>query len=69
MALQILGDSDDDELLDEDEATTELGYKNKRTLKRWRDLGIGPAYTQISRKYYYRRGAIRDWVRNNEVTA
>jgi hypothetical protein len=64
MALNILGE--DDPLLDEHEAATQI-KKCDRTLKRWRDLGEGPAYCRIGRQIFYRRSAIRQWLLAREV--
>jgi predicted DNA-binding transcriptional regulator AlpA len=63
MALDIL---ENDPLLHEDEAAVEL-HRHSRTLKRWRDLGEGPAYVRIGREVLYRRSAIRQWLLAREV--
>jgi hypothetical protein len=59
-------DGDGDELLDLAAATIALRKKNSRTLKRWRDLGTGPAFIRLGRAIFYRRQAIRDWILNQE---
>ncbi|NCC23239.1 MAG: DNA-binding protein [Alphaproteobacteria bacterium] len=38
-----------------------------RTLARWRAERIGPAYTKIGARVYYRRAAITEWVRKHET--
>jgi hypothetical protein len=53
---------DDDILLDQSEALALLGKRCERTLKRWRELGTGPAYVRVGRAIYYRSGAIRQWL-------
>jgi hypothetical protein len=63
MALDIL---DNDPLLTDDEAGAEIG-RTTRTLKRWRDLGEGPAYVRVVRQIFYRRSAIRAWLIACEV--
>jgi predicted DNA-binding transcriptional regulator AlpA len=38
------------------------------TLCRWRDTGIGPAYVRLGvRRVVYRAGAVREWIRSQEV--
>ena len=55
-----------DDLISEDQFASEIS-RNPRTVKRWRNLRIGPPYTRIGRAVYYRREAIRQWLLNNEV--
>jgi hypothetical protein len=38
-----------------------------RTLARWRAERIGPAFTKIGARVYYRRAGITEWVRANET--
>ena len=49
--------SDDYELVLEQDVAR-LFRVTDRTLRRWRTLGIGPAYTKIGRKVFYTRRAI-----------
>ena len=60
---------DDDTLLEPKEALPFVGKGNERTLKRWRDLGEGPAYVRVGRSIYYRTGAIRSWLLAHERAA
>jgi hypothetical protein len=39
-----------------------------RTVKRWHSLGIGPPRVLIGRTPYYRRDAVRQWLRSREET-
>lgn len=48
------------------EAAAELG-KTDRTLARWRAEGKGPAYTRVGKSIYYRRSALLEYARANEV--
>ncbi len=48
------------------EAAAELG-KTDRTLARWRAEGKGPAYTRVGKSIYYRRSALTEYARANEV--
>jgi hypothetical protein len=55
-----------DGLLTDNETAAQLGHC-ARTLKRWRDLGEGPPFIRISRRIYYRRIAIQEWLLSREV--
>jgi hypothetical protein len=63
MALDIL---DNDPLLTERETAAVIG-RTTRTLKRWPDLGEGPRHTQVIRRIFYRRSALREWLIACEV--
>lgn len=47
--------------LDECSLARELRV-NRRTLIRWRDTGVGPAFVRIGRKVLYSRAAVADWL-------
>ncbi len=47
------------------ELAEELG-KSPRTIARWDSLRIGPPKTVIGKKPYYRREAVRQWLRRKE---
>ena len=51
--------------LTEDQAAAELGIC-VRTLRRWRDLGRGPAITRLGRRCLYRRTTIANWLASRE---
>lgn len=55
-----------DEYIPNRETADELGV-DVRTLARWRAEGKGPAYTRIGVKVYYRRSALTEYARANEV--
>jgi hypothetical protein len=38
-----------------------------RTLARWRAERIGPPYTKVGARVYYRRAAVAEWVRKHET--
>jgi hypothetical protein len=43
------------------------GLENSvRTLRRWDELGIGPARVKLGKKIYYRRAAISKWIADQE---
>lgn len=44
---------------------TELGV-TRRTLSRWNQLREGPPQTLIGIRVYYRRDAVREWLRSRE---
>lgn len=48
------------------EAAQELNV-SVRTLARWRAERIGPPFTKVGAKVYYRRAALAEWVRANET--
>jgi hypothetical protein len=56
------------EYLTEDHAATELGVCI-RTLRRWRDLGHGPAVTKLGRRTLYRRITVAAWLTAREQRA
>lgn len=56
-----------DDLLPEPELADEMS-RSRRTLQRWRDEGVGPAYIQIGKQIFYRRAAIREWLLSLETT-
>jgi hypothetical protein len=41
-------------------------HLSPRTLRRWRKLRKGPPYLVISRQPYYRRDAVKAWLRSQE---
>ena len=45
-----------------------LLHKHPRTIRRWRELGDGPAYVLLGDSIYYRGSALRDWLQKKEVT-
>jgi helix-turn-helix protein len=47
--------------LSEDDTAKELGVC-LRTVRRWRDVHQGPAFTRLGRRILYRRGAIADFL-------
>jgi hypothetical protein len=48
------------------EAAEELAC-TVRTLARWRAERIGPPYTKVGARVYYRRAAVAEWVRKHET--
>jgi predicted site-specific integrase-resolvase len=54
--------------LTEADLAADLGI-SKRTAKRWRDLGTGPAFCKIGSKVYYRADAVRQWLLDRERRA
>jgi hypothetical protein len=52
--------------LNEDEAAAALKHR-KRTLRKWRQQGTGPAYRRIGRTIYYTETAIAAWLQTLEV--
>ena len=63
-------DTNTPQLLDgyvsEREAAPEL-KKCQRTMQRWRRQGIGPPWTKIGNRIYYRVDAVKRWLREQEV--
>jgi hypothetical protein len=61
--------SDDEPILagylSEEDTAREIGVAI-RTLQRWRHLRIGPPATLISRRPFYRRGALQAWLISQE---
>jgi hypothetical protein len=51
---------------DERQTAEELGV-GLRTLRKWRQQGVGPAYVKIGKKIYYRDEARAAWVRAQEI--
>jgi hypothetical protein len=52
----------------EDQVAAEL-HVTKRTLQRWHAARIGPPRLIIARRPYYRREAVREWLRSREQGA
>ena len=48
------------------ETATELGV-SVRTLERWHLLRKGPPRTELGKRIYYRRDAVRAWMRGQEL--
>jgi hypothetical protein len=42
--------------------------KSTRTLKRWRDLGIGPPYRQVGRDIHYHVPGTRQWLETGMIS-
>jgi len=57
-----------DEYLSEEQLAEELRV-GKATVAGWRKKQIGPAYTEIGRRIYYRRGGALEWMRRREKTS
>jgi hypothetical protein len=38
-----------------------------RTIVRWRERGIGPAYTRLNGRIFYRRQAVAEWLQSLET--
>jgi hypothetical protein len=53
------------DLLDQDEAAKKL-KKHKRTLKAWRDKGVGPPITYIGRFPFYNISSLIRWIAEQE---
>ena len=54
------------ELLTGPEVEAEYGIK-ARNLEGWRARGMGPAYTSIGRRVYYKRGDIEAFIESGSV--
>jgi len=52
-------------LLPQQQAADTLG-KTVRTLENWRARRIGPAWTRIGGRIYYREAALLDWIKSQE---
>jgi hypothetical protein len=52
--------------LPESEVAAELGLM-PRTLRRYRELGEGPAYVVLGRRAFYPRAALTDWIESKIV--
>jgi len=50
---------------DENETARKL-RKSTRTLRKWRQLRIGPAWTEMGKTIIYRDGAILEYLKANE---
>jgi hypothetical protein len=50
----------------EAETAEELSV-TKRTLRKWRQLGIGPPYVEVARQYHYSDQGRAAWVKGREV--
>jgi hypothetical protein len=50
----------------ESQTAKALGH-TERTLRKWRQLGTGPAYTKIGRKTFYAIGALEAWLKARET--
>jgi hypothetical protein len=56
------------EYMTEDELAAEL-RRTKRTIVRWRALGVGPKAIRLGRQWLYRRESVRDWLAGLERDA
>jgi hypothetical protein len=54
------------EHLSEIDTATEL-HQTVRTLRLWRQIGIGPAFTKIGRRVFYSRTALLSWIASLET--
>ncbi len=50
----------------EDRTASDLGV-SLRLLRKWRQLGEGPAYVEVARRFYYRDEQIAAWLRSREI--
>jgi hypothetical protein len=50
----------------EAETAAELGVAT-RTLRKWRQLGLGPAFTKFGKQIFYRDESRVSWLRSQEV--
>ena len=50
----------------ESQTAKALGH-TERTLRKWRQLGTGPAYTKIGRKTFYAISALEAWLKARET--
>lgn len=57
-------DLSEDALLTEDETADALRI-SVRTLQAWRLKEAGPAFVRVGRAIRYRRGDIKDWIKQN----
>jgi hypothetical protein len=53
--------------LSEHEAAPELNLK-VRTLRLWRQQGVGPSWVKIGKLVFYSRGALLSWIKSQERT-
>jgi hypothetical protein len=49
-----------------EKATADEIGATPRTLSKWRKERIGPAWTRIGRRIFYRRDAVLEWLRSQE---
>ena len=54
-----------DDWMSRGDLATELGI-SVDTLGRWETRRIGPPCIRLGRRVYYRKGAVRDWLREQE---
>lgn len=54
-----------DEYLTESELAADLD-KSPRTVKRWRARRVGPPFLKVGKTIWYRRDAVREWLRSLE---
>jgi hypothetical protein len=57
-----------DEYLTEDELAEQL-QRTLRTIRRWRVIGEGPPWCRVGRHTFYRKAAVRAWLRGLERDA
>jgi Helix-turn-helix domain len=50
-----------DGLATEDELSAEI-KKTKRTLREWRQRGVGPPFVRLGETIYYPREKVREWI-------
>jgi hypothetical protein len=50
----------------EAEMAEQLGV-TVRTLRKWRQQGLGPAYTKLGKQVHYRHASCDAWLRQQEV--
>ena len=55
-----------EEWMSRDDLARELGV-TADTLQNWQTRRVGPPCARIGRKVLYRREAVREWLRNQEV--
>jgi hypothetical protein len=56
----------DDDALDSEQQTGDELHVSVATLRRWRRQQLCPVPTHIGRNIFYRRGAKREWLRQQE---
>ena len=49
-------------LLHTEAETAKILRVSERTLQRWRELGVGPAFTRLGRRIVYSRKAIEEFI-------
>jgi hypothetical protein len=50
----------------EDQTAADLNV-SIRLLRKWRQLGQGPAYVEFGRRFYYRDEQIDAWLKSREI--